>query len=233
MSTRFFGPRYEIKLPLPIELSPWLKGWLHTSRAHWRQAYPPRWVNSLYFDDEQNSAMTANLEGQGKRRKVRLRWYGATLAQIEGAALEVKAREGRVGTKRVHRLPHLCCDLTRLAWPDLLRELTRSPEAREPLLRYPRPTLIVRYLRHYYVSATTRIRLTLDERVMVFDQRTSRRPNVRRAFPPRPRVIVELKADPADADALRAFLDELPARPTRHSKYVLGRLQVLGGGYDD
>lgn len=233
MAAIVLGPRYEIKLRFPAPLRPWLQSWIRSSPAHWRVAYPPRWVNSLYFDDASASALRANLEGWGEREKVRLRWYGPTLHQLEEAGLEIKARRGSIGTKQLYFLQEFHGDLSQLSWEALLRHLRRFPFARRWLLRYPRPALIVRYRRAYYVSARSRIRLTVDERITAFEQGLAPRPNLRRAHPRTSDFIVELKAPPSLAGEIAACLNELPIRPTRHSKYVVGRLPFARGGYVD
>ena len=38
--------------------------------------YPKRRVNSIYFDDSINSSVIENLEGNSKKKKIRIRWYG-------------------------------------------------------------------------------------------------------------------------------------------------------------
>ncbi len=229
MTTRLLGPRYEIKLTLPPGLRPWLRHWLRTSAAHWRRSYPPRWVNSLYFDDGRATALRANLEGWGRREKIRLRWYGEELGFIEEGQLEIKARRGRTGIKRVERLPDLHCDLRRARWVEVLERLRHFQAARRALLRYPSPALIVRYRRAYYVSRQSDIRLTVDEQIVSFEQGLAPRPNLRYAHPRPVALIVELKAPPSQADALARWLNEMPCRPTRHSKYASGRLAFLRG----
>ena len=67
--------RYEIKFVLSDpQLSQALE-WIyfHTSA---KSAHPNRLVNSIYFDDNDFTAVKDNLIGLSNRSKYRLRWYG-------------------------------------------------------------------------------------------------------------------------------------------------------------
>ncbi len=217
-------PRYEIKVPLPLTAYPLLRRWLRLHPVHWRRSYPPRTVNSLYLDDERDSALLDNLNGVGVRHKVRLRWYGDALAQIEGGYLEHKTRRGATGAKQRCHLPDLRIDLRSIRWADLLLPLRHLACAQPAMLRAEFPVLIVRYRRAYYESADGALRLTVDERIVAYDQRFSACPNLTRTLPWPDYLLIELKAPPAQAGRLADLLATLPCRPQRHSKYALGRL---------
>ncbi len=53
------------------------------------QSYPDRWVNNIYFDNINFDLFNMSVEGQSKRNKVRLRWYG-DFYNIEKPTLEQK-----------------------------------------------------------------------------------------------------------------------------------------------
>ena len=61
--------------------------------------YPPRYVNNLYLDTPDMVNYFDNVDGAMQRRKVRVRWYGEPFGEINRPMLEVKVKEGLVGTK--------------------------------------------------------------------------------------------------------------------------------------
>ncbi len=217
-------PRYEIKIPAPLTAAPQITAWIRHHWAHWRETYPPRWVNSLYFDDDRAQALIDNLSGVGARRKLRLRWYGDPPGQVSAAHLEIKAREGRVGWKHLCPLPNFESDLAATDWPSVLRSLRTFPHVIPALLRSPRPVLIVRYRRSYYQTANAAIRLTIDRHLHAYDQRRSSRPNLSWPAFRASYLVIEFKTAVPHADFLAQVLADFPHRPRRHSKYVLGSL---------
>ena len=68
--------RIEIKDVLnPSVLCPFEKS-LRLSDLGFRQTYPPRKINSLYFDSLNLNSLEESIEGSSERTKLRLRWYG-------------------------------------------------------------------------------------------------------------------------------------------------------------
>lgn len=218
--------RHEIKFTAQPEDEGLVLAWLHTQPAAFRSAYPARYVNSLYFDAPGLEAFADSIDGESARAKLRLRWYGSLAA--EGPyQLELKLRRNRVGRKRV--IPIERSQLSTLPFASLVRALRHElpPEARFWLARSPQPTLITRYLRRYYASFDDRIRITLDSKLLGFDQRVHTRPNL--TSPARvPRVLVlEAKFALADRAAARRALAGIPLRAARSSKYAIGLSQGL------
>ena len=60
---------------------------------HFIEAYPERYVNNIYFDDERLSHYNANINGISYRTKLRLRWYGDAFGIID-PSLELKIKSG-------------------------------------------------------------------------------------------------------------------------------------------
>ncbi len=129
-------PRFERKYVAPIELAPEIEARLRLHPAVFHAAYPPRWVNSLYFDTPDARGYVENVDGIAERTKLRLRWYGDLHDRV-AAQFEIKTRHGLVGKKTVLAPDH-------------------------PALRGVEPVLITRYLRRYYESFDHRFRVTLD-----------------------------------------------------------------------
>ncbi len=224
--------RYERKFLLETD-DPLLA--LHAVRmhpAHFRRAYPARFVNSIYLDTHDRRHYVDAIEGIGQREKLRVRWYGALEGEIAAPLLERKRKQGLLGAKESHRLQAFTHARNR-ALPDWREQLTNG-DARESWrarLAELEPTLIVRYRRDYFISADGYLRLTLDTRL-----RYGSAPSGPRRFPRRVAdrrvVILELKyAPPHDAEARRST-QALPFRVTRCSKYVRG-LDMLERGRAD
>ena len=91
--------RYELKFILDeadyVEVLRWL-----TSATAFTESYPNRFVNSIYFDDTEFTAVRDNLAGISDRYKIRVRWYNDAENLLSNPGLEVKIREGRLGYKK-------------------------------------------------------------------------------------------------------------------------------------
>lgn len=194
--------------------------------AGFRSAYPPRWVNSLYFDTYQLNALTDNLAGLASRSKLRLRWYGS-VSPVREPIIELKQKESLVGWKR--QLP-LRCELDLIQpWHNLLPRIRDClPQVwKSRFQAAAQPVLLNRYWRAYYISADGAVRVTLDSRQSVYEQRLAARPNLRAALPTEDVVVVEIKADQSHADQVQAVADAFPIPRTRNSKYAKGMLTAL------
>ena len=221
-------PRYEFKIPCDPVLQPEVEAWVRLHPAHWRVSYPPRQVNSIYFDSPDLHDLNANLSGVGRREKLRLRWYGPDLTRIAGAQLERKCKDGLAGWKEMaFFLGSL--DLTGVTWPALLTKLREGLDAPARLWLDARagPVLINCYQRAYYETPDGVLRLTLDTQLRAYDQRFSLLPNLSRLALQPEQMVIELKApvDDLSIQRLSRVLLTFPARVDRFSKYLRG---VLG-----
>jgi len=190
--------------------------------ALFREAYPERPVNNLYFDTPGLRHYFDHVNGAACREKVRLRWYGEFHGRVENPRLEFKHRQGLLGGKTTHGLPAFSVnggfdrDALAALW-------TRAdlPEATRLRLRRVQPVLANRYRRRYFVSADGHFRLTLDWAMVTYDVRAAAQaPRALRSD--EPRLILEMKYDPAHAAEADRVANAFPFRLTRCSKYVLG-----------
>ncbi len=199
-----------------------LAAWVKAHPAGFRTAYPSRRVNSLYLDSHTHWALEGNLSGQAHRFKVRYRWYGPLADPAQGV-LEVKRKAGRVGWKQLYPLA-APLPLAGRTWPGVLSELEQAVDAAGRMLVHtvPCPTLINKYDRAYYESLDGAVRLTVDERLSVFDQRRAPTPNLRLTAPLPAITVVELKCAWHHHRRLEGMLQTFPVRAARMSKYVTG-----------
>lgn len=185
--------------------------------------YPPRYVNNLYLDSREMENYYANVDGAAERRKVRVRWYGELFGNVDRSRLEVKIKEGLLGTKRSWPLASFglgpgFCD----------RRFQRCLEVSELSgavrweLRNLQSVLLNRYYRHYYVSRDGRFRVTVDSELTfykvdgVLGNRFAHRQVDHRA------TVLELKYEVDDEPGAGRVAGYFPFRMTRNSKYVQG-----------
>ncbi|MAF64649.1 MAG: hypothetical protein CMJ84_03175 [Planctomycetes bacterium] len=198
--------------------------------AHFRQAFPPRFVNNLYLDSPTLSDYSAHVNGMANRRKVRVRWYGDDAGGADRIlprpVLELKTRRGTVGTKPSFPLaPMTRAEL--LARGGALRNAVASgvPIDVRELLARSLPALFNRYHRRYLLTADGRFRLTIDTDL----EFTAPRPvGLRRRHRARGLIVLELKYARRDDDGAGHIASHLPFRLDKLSKYVHG-IQALTG----
>jgi len=217
--------RYEIKLVCPMAWLPQVHALVRLHPEVFRVAYPPRRVNSVYFDTLDVEGVLDNLDGASERNKLRWRWYGPSWL-VEHSHLELKSKRGMAGFKELCPIQASFDPRRETTWNDALAFLRQQADDRFRvwLSQVSCATILNHYEREYYVSWDGQIRLTLDTQLMVYDQRFSRRPNLRYPTPMPNTVVIELKADAALADRLSDVLSALPFRPERNSKYINGFL---------
>jgi hypothetical protein len=226
--------RYEIKLVCPETHAAQVRALVRLHPEGFRVTYPPRWVNSVYFDSFDVEGVLDNLDGASERDKLRWRWYGPCGAGLfERSHLELKRKRGMAGFKELCPID-AAFDLRQETWTEALAFLRRhaNDNFRVWLSQVSCATILTRYEREYYASPDGEIRLTLDTRLSTFDQRFSHRPNLRHPTPPPGTLLIELKADTSQARRLSQVITALPFRPARNSKYVNGFLataETLGG----
>ena len=130
--------------------------------------YPEGWIESVYFDDPNFTSYREKANGDAFKRKVRIRWYRASLAESSGPAtawLEIKDRVCAARSK-VHA--GVQADLGELLstpldtpyWTELLESET-SALGMPPLGRL-RPSIEIRYYRHRFICPVTGARIALD-----------------------------------------------------------------------
>jgi hypothetical protein len=220
--------RYEFKGVTDGFLLPDLRMWLRLHPACFRQAYPPRQVNNVYFDTFDLDSYGENLAGISARRKVRVRWYGISFQQA-ASVFEVKCKRNRLGWKLSQPLARPL-DFQRMTWPELMALLQAelSPQLRTFLADGQMPVVMLSYQREYYQSFDNDVRVTLDHRLVAYDQREYSQPNLRFAAPMADEVVIEFKGAAMGGEALSSVIDSAPVRLSARSKYAEGVSSLLG-----
>ncbi len=216
--------RFEVKFVATALRYHALLHWIRMHPAALRRPFAPRRVNNVYFDTHDLSSYW-QVGGAG-RSKLRLRWYGEAPCS-ERSVLEVKRRRNRLGWKL--RFEGGPLDLEASSWRELVRDLRRRlpPEGALWLDLHPRPVLVNRYERHYFATPDQRVRITVDRRQAVYEQRFRSRPNlVNRANLP-DTLVVEVKFHRRDGQLGARVIEGIPVRVSRSSKYALGVQSML------
>lgn len=136
-----------------------LKIALRTSNFQFIKHHDCRWVNSIYFDDMFNSAIYQNLNGDQRKQKIRLRWYGNK--SILNPNLEIKNKNLFLTTKTNKKI------LIKGNYPDnnFLLRLIEKIKAKSPFLINYSPITSTHYYRHYFISKNKKVRATIDDQV--------------------------------------------------------------------
>lgn len=214
--------RFEIKFAYPPHFDDQVRQWLKTHASIFSEAYPVRRVQNVYFDTFDLLAFDENLAGISRRSKVRFRWYGEDALPPAGT-LEIKNKHNSLGWKdscRIETAPYCPGD----SWRDVHRKIRSAltPDLRPIFDEHPQATLINRYTRSYFVSRDGFLRVTLDSDQVMFDQTSSRSPNVTRQTSLPDVHVLELKCDAEHQRLATRALGSCPVRGSRFSKYTVG-----------
>ena len=67
------------------------------------EEYQKRVVNSVYYDDPSYSGILDNVEGESRRKKYRLRWYGDSKKEKQ-FYFEIKYKNGFISSKKRQKI---------------------------------------------------------------------------------------------------------------------------------
>ena len=195
-----------------------IEKYLYSSELSFYEPYPPRFVNSLYFDTIDLNLLDESLGGTSIRNKWRCRWYG-DLLDSQKAIFEIKKKYGHISWKVLIKNRFEVNPLES-NWENFI--LPKFPEGLNVFglnCENYFPTSIVRYKRKYFISANGKIRVTLDDNLQFFSQRNYYIPNVKISEYSDSAIVMELKLKPDDIDLISSFSKSIRFTPMRFSKY--------------
>ena len=208
--------RIEIKeIFAPTDLYKFEKA-LKSSFFSFREAYPKRRINSLYFDNYLYGFLTDSLEGNSSRIKKRIRWYGQSREKCLGT-LEIKKKQGYLSWKESFKDSHIL-NPDSTTWKDFFTQKNNQLLPHHKLLSH-QPKSIVCYDRSYFCSFDRKVRITIDQNINTFDQSKFYSPNFTNSRKLFATIIIEIKIDKENSRLLRSVIKELPFSPKRFSKY--------------
>ena len=213
--------RYEIKLLCQGLAYERVMTELRLHQCALRTLHPSRRVQSVYLDTHDRRALEDNLAGISNREKVRLRWYGHGVDEVQGT-LERKIRQNLLGWKLTFKYPEpiRVSGTSRLGF---VRSLWRAapPEFRSVLEAGLEPAQWISYTRDYLITGDGAIRVKVDHDVRSADQRNRAALSFDCPTPTPNVAIVECKVARHGYDALREFLNTMPLVIDKCSKFVI------------
>jgi len=217
--------RYEIKIPLrdtPLFL---IRRWLRLHPDAFRETFPPRQVNNIYFDSHDLICFSNHIDGIYTRQKLRLRWYGKA-KNFNASQLEIKRKQGILGSKLIQQV-HAPFSLQQQTWSHIQQVLVENlAPMQAEMIAVSRPVLVNWYQREYYESADGAIRLTMDFDHHTCDQRFTDTPNVDFPEPFNDIPLIEVKAHQQHYKRLANTLAAFPVRAEQFSKFLDGMTSI-------
>jgi SPX domain protein involved in polyphosphate accumulation len=185
--------------------------------AIFREIFYQRQVNNIYFDSHTLVNYLDNIEGETKRKKIRIRWYGDLFGDIEKPVLEIKVKNGLLGKKLSMPIKTFSIqqdmDFTEILNLGILENNVFD-------YRSVVPTLLNSYSRKYFLSCDGKFRITLDTNQLFYNLYEQKKPKNRSTY--HESVIVELKYSQKEDPRSNIITTRFPFRLTKSSKYVTG-----------
>lgn len=187
-----------------------------------KKAYPQRNVNSIYFDTDSYQDVWDNINGFGKRKKIRIRWYNNL--NNSKVFIEEKKKIGFVTQKKVETIGIF------KNFDELDHFINRENYVKTSLLLRKkinlRKTLLIQYQRNYYELPDKRLRVTVDSNLKIFQKFPTNFINL-------DKTIVELKYDVKNSSFVNNFIKKnyLSNRNQKFSKYVNSFIEINENAY--
>ena len=193
------------------------------NQALFRQSFPSRQVNNIYFDTPGADCYFDNLFGIGKRWKARIRWYGDLFQDIAQPVLEIKMKQGHLGTKKSWVLDPIVLNGDSNNTRRIKNVLNKSdiPADVKNKLLGMQPVLVNNYQRSYYISANSWFRLTLDSQLEYRDFRFFKK-HGKQIFRENGKLVLELKYAKEHDLLAGSITNSFPFRLNKNSKFVSG-----------
>jgi len=188
------------------------------------EIFHQRFVNNVYLDSCKLINYYDNIEGQSRRKKVRIRWYDNLFGKITKPVLEIKIKNGELGRKISHVLEPFeisqGTDLTSVC--GLNQDLLYSSL---PGIRSLVPTLLNRYSRKYFISHDGLYRITVDSD-QSFSRIYGRGSASENHVEDHKSVVMEVKYSREQDMNAHTITSRFPFRMTKNSKYISGMQQT-------
>tara|TARA_B110000008_G_C16877515_1_gene527439 strand:- start:235 stop:921 length:687 start_codon:yes stop_codon:yes gene_type:complete len=186
---------------------------LQRSELRFKIHHSNRVVNSIYYDDKNLSNVKDNLEGEKRRTKFRVRWYGSEKL-IYKPILEIKYKDA-LKTHKIRKIIKLDKKLKidNFSNLDILKKNVNSKRFNKNIL-YPK--IHISYKRTYLISSNNLIRATIDENIK-YKKLDKFNQNFYKNFN---NIILEMKYDINLDQYFRSKLNQVFTRYSKNSKYV-------------
>ncbi len=185
-----------------------------------KKIYPNRKINSIYFDCDNLKNVWDNINGFGKRIKIRLRWYNQLFNKE--VFLEEKKKINLMTVKNVKSLG-IFKDTSEL------KKFIKKKLSYEKLISNKHlnigEILTVSYDREYYQDVSKKLRVTIDKNIKIFKEIELKPIEIEKQ-------IVEIKYHPKYSMFCNNFVlkNNLKNRNQKYSKYVNSFIELNDSG---
>ena len=210
--------RYEIKFILnDFELFK-LRSWI-VSQTRFKKKYDTRKVNSIYFDDINDSSANDNLAGISFREKYRLRWYNNDFNKI--LKFELKKKVNKLNYKEYFDFQlseKISSEMTNKEYANIFHKKLLNWNSRYTFELFPK--IQIQYSREYYEDINN-VRLTIDNKIRFWKSLDNEK-IFYGSYLNYDLNIVEIKFSPDLYGYVSKLLNYTRFLPKRHSKYLIG-----------
>ena len=190
--------------------------------AFFSEIFYERYINNIYFDSLDFNNFMDNIDGNMYRTKYRIRWYGDMLSEIARPILELKIKNGLVGTKESYQLNSF--ELAKGISVSKLKSVVSDSSIDSQVefsLQEQIPVMHNRYKRKYFESSDKKFRITIDDE-QSFHKLNAFNNTFLQVHKDSNNVIIELKYDVEYESEAFLITNKLPFRLTKSSKYSRG-----------
>ena len=207
--------RNEIKIPVNKDFNLYFDEWKDFQNKVSRP-YKDRYINSIYYDDDNFTTAQNNLSGISNRRKYRIRWYDS---RFKDFFYEIKIKKNNLGKKISLKINQNEINLDNLySFNNYFLNRKENKFFLEYLGSFNlKPQLKVSYLRSYFLYEG-KIRITFDQDINYSLQNGfSKYNNIKDLM-----SVIEIKFLPENYNLALKLLKESNFVPKRFSKYLRG-----------
>ena len=186
---------------------------IYKSKLNYKESFPLRKVNSIYFDDYKLSSIYQNLDGVTEKKKLRIRWYGNKNI-ITNPVVEIKSKKGFVVNKKTMKIDikaPIPFDINSINI--IKNKIAEKINAAQSLI----PIISTHYERYYFVSANSKIRVTLDKNLSSRMLHKYCNYKLLKYFDYK---VLEIKYGLEYDQYVRTYLKKINSRLSKSSKYV-------------
>ncbi|MGQ0827756.1 MAG: VTC domain-containing protein [Bacteroidota bacterium] len=195
--------------------------------ACFHEVFHERSVNNIYFDTLGMHHYYSNVEGETKRMKVRIRWYGSLFGDIQKPVLEYKIKNGLLGKKESYPLNPFQLN-TSFSKNQLERAINTNQLSQKIKneMSSLKPSLLNCYMRKYFLSADKNFRVTIDHHLTYY-----RLGYIGNTFSNKSidhkATVLELKYDSSLETEAKTVSNMFPFTLSKSSKYLQGLNRVF------
>ena len=188
---------------------------LTRSKLFFRNQYPLRNVNSIYFDTHDYISIRQNLDGVSNKKKIRIRWYGEKDV-LTKPIIEIKSKKG-FETKK-ESIPIKELDNLKLISIKNLKTIQDKLNLKLKQKKIIYPVLTTHYEREYFISSNGKIRATVDYNLKSIFLNNLSQIDIIKNF--KNICILELKYSTGLDKYVRENLKDISLRLSKNSKFV-------------